>query len=328
MKNSTLVLAVVSLFAFASKLTAQTNIIRVSPSGTGNGTSWTNAIGDLQIALKKAKSGDQIWVAEGMYFPTTSTDRTISFQINDGVAVYGGFKGTETTLATRNSIDNPTILSGNIATEDTKDNSYNVIYTKNVSAKTILDGFFIVGGYANDDTQPSERKRSGGAWYNEGKNGSSNPTIASCVFMDNFAKDGGAIYNNGNNGQASPMISDCVFQNNLCDLDGGAIYNDGRLKGNSSPILKSCKFLDNKGNYGGAIFNYGLGGKTEPTFGDCIFSTNNAYVKGGAIFHMSDEKLVTKTMFSETVFNNNSALDHDSDDIHHYLISDVQMAGR
>jgi predicted outer membrane repeat protein len=329
MNKSTLVFAVVAFLAVTSSLVAQTNIIRVSSNGKGNGTTWKNAMGNLQDALKKAKSGDQIWVAAGMYFPTMSKDRTISFQINEGVALYGGFEGTEMSIDKRNPNENPTILSGNIASEDADDNSYNVIYTKNVSAKTIVDGFFVVGGHADSDVKPTIRQRSGGAWYNDGKDGgNSNPTIVACVFMDNFAKDGGVLYNNGGSGNASPILTDCIFQNNSSDLDGGAIYNDGRLKGNSSPSLKNCKFLDNKGNYGGAIFNYGLGGTTQPTFVECEFSTNNAYVKGGAVFHMTDEKLSKNKMFGESIFNNNSALDHDSDDVHHYLISGVQTAGK
>jgi predicted outer membrane repeat protein len=329
MNKSTFTLIVLVFFGLTSLVNAQSNIYRVSPTGKGNGSSWTNAFGDLQVALKKAKAGDQVWVAEGLYLPTTSTDRTISFQINDGVAVLGGFNGTETVASKRDPIQNPTILSGNIASEKADDNSFNVVYTKNVSAKTIADGFIIVGGFASEEVQASDRKRSGGAWYNEGKDGgSSNPTIIACVFMDNFAKEGGAIYNNGNKGEASPMMNNCLFQNNVCDLDGGAIYNDGRMNGNSSPNVKSCKFIDNKGNYGGAIFNYGLGGKTQPVFDLCIFNTNAAFVKGGAVFHMTDEKLSTAAMFGESVFNNNSALDHESDDIHHYLIGDKQMVSK
>jgi hypothetical protein len=327
MNNFTLVCTLV-ISCFTSRLVAQKTFY-VSPEGKGNGTSWTNAFGELQDALKISKSGDQIWVAEGMYFPTTSTDRSISFQINDGVSLYGGFKGNEKNIVLRDPIQNPTILSGNIGNEGSEDNSYNVVYTNNVSNKTVVEGFIIVGGYASYEGQPTDRRRSGGAWFNDGSNGGqSNPTIIACVFMDNFAKDGGALYNNGKKGEASPTIVNCTFQNNSCDLDGGALYNDGRLNGKSSPVLKSCKFLDNKGNYGGVVFNYGLNGDTTPNFYNCVFSTNNAYVKGGAVFHMSNDKLNAASIFGESVFNSNSALDHDSDDVHHYLISDSQVATR
>jgi predicted outer membrane repeat protein len=329
MNKSTFLIAFVAYFSIISQSIGQSKIYRVTSNGKGNGSSWINAFGDLQDALKKAKSGDQVWVAEGLYYPTSSIDRTISFQIKDGVTVLGGFAGNEKIADKRDPIKNPTILSGNIASDAADDNTYNVIYTKNVSEKTIVDGLIIVGGYADKDGKAADRKRSGGAWYNEGTQGeSSNPTIIACIFMENFAKEGGALYNNGNGGDASPTLIDCIFENNVCDLDGGAIYNDGRLKGKSNPQIKSCKFIDNKGNYGGAIFNYGLGGVTKPIFTNCEFSSNNAYVKGGAVFHMTDDKLVRSTMFGESIFNNNNALDHGSDDIHQYLVSGVQMAHR
>jgi predicted outer membrane repeat protein len=327
MNKSTLVFAVVALLGITSQLNAQSKIYRVTPTGKGNGTSWANAFGDLQDALKKAKFGDQIWVAEGLYYPTTGTDRSVSFKINDGITLLGGFSGFEKVAEKRDPAKNPTILSGNIASDESDDNTYNVIYTKNVSDKTVVDGLIIVGGHADKDVQASDRRRSGGAWYNDGsKQGSSNPTIIDCIFMDNYAKDGGGLYNNGNDGEASPTLIDCVFENNICDLDGGAIYNDGRTKGKSNPLIKTCRFTDNKGNYGGAIFNNGLGGVTQPIFNNCDFSSNNAYVKGGAVFNMTDEKLVRTTMFGESTFNNNNALDHGSDDIHQYLVKGVQMA--
>ncbi len=47
-------------------------IIYVKSSGTGGGTTWATAYTDLQLALSVAKSGDEIWVAAGTYFPTTA----------------------------------------------------------------------------------------------------------------------------------------------------------------------------------------------------------------------------------------------------------------
>ena len=64
-------------------------------TGSDNGTSWTNAYVDLQDALAAATNGDEIWVAQGVYKPTTTTDRDIAFVIPDGVSLYGGFSGSE-----------------------------------------------------------------------------------------------------------------------------------------------------------------------------------------------------------------------------------------
>ncbi|MCH5373165.1 MAG: hypothetical protein JJ992_04270, partial [Planctomycetes bacterium] len=39
--------------------------------GAENGTDWTNAFDDFQDALGKASTGDEIWVASGIYYPQT-----------------------------------------------------------------------------------------------------------------------------------------------------------------------------------------------------------------------------------------------------------------
>lgn len=76
--------------------------------GENNGSSWENAFTDLQSALAIAGASDQIWVAEGTYLPTTGNNlpegvddiRAVSFVINNGVKVYGGFAGDETLIST------------------------------------------------------------------------------------------------------------------------------------------------------------------------------------------------------------------------------------
>lgn len=41
---------------------------------SGDCSSWAQAC-DLQAAIANSVAGDQVWVAGGTYFPTTSTDR-------------------------------------------------------------------------------------------------------------------------------------------------------------------------------------------------------------------------------------------------------------
>ena len=70
--------------------------VKAIASGANNGSSWDDAFTDLQAALAAAEWGDEIWVAAVTYKPTIDTDRTKSFVMTAGVAIYGGFAGGET----------------------------------------------------------------------------------------------------------------------------------------------------------------------------------------------------------------------------------------
>jgi hypothetical protein len=70
-------------------------------NGQNNGSAWADAFTDLHNALAIASQGDEVWVAEGEYRPDTATNRDRSFVLKSGVKFYGGFNGTETSLAQR-----------------------------------------------------------------------------------------------------------------------------------------------------------------------------------------------------------------------------------
>ncbi|MDX1439999.1 MAG: hypothetical protein R3284_08865, partial [Rubricoccaceae bacterium] len=86
----------VVLFLLCGSASAQVIYVDTDATGANNGTSWGDAYTDLQDALAVASSSSEIWVAEGVYKPTNTSDRTISFVLTDGVELYGGFDGTET----------------------------------------------------------------------------------------------------------------------------------------------------------------------------------------------------------------------------------------
>ena len=73
-----LIILVVS--ASYTKSHAATIYVKHNASGSNNGTSWTNAYTSLQSAISNASSGDEVWVAAGIYKPSayppgrTSTD--------------------------------------------------------------------------------------------------------------------------------------------------------------------------------------------------------------------------------------------------------------
>src|SRR3954463_8849611 len=84
-----------------------TYFVKTTGNDAGSGTSWSGAFKTLQKALFTAGSGNQIWVAQGTYYPDegpgqTNGDRNANFYLKDDMAIFGGFAGTETALSQRN----------------------------------------------------------------------------------------------------------------------------------------------------------------------------------------------------------------------------------
>ncbi len=98
-----LVVAAIAPMALPQLANADATTIFVNAGATGgtyNGDSWATAYTTLYEALTDAQtSSKDIWVAAGTYYPDTSgftTDiREATFQMINGVAIYGGFAGTE-----------------------------------------------------------------------------------------------------------------------------------------------------------------------------------------------------------------------------------------
>jgi predicted outer membrane repeat protein len=280
----TILLLAINLQSFA------TNIIFVKECATGSGISWENATGDLQSALEAATKGTQIWVAEGIYFPANCDKcndraRSIMFNVKDGVELYGGFAGTETKLMQRKWRQYPTTLSGNIGRTDNLDNSFSIIYTRNVSKSTVVDGFLISDGNADGMAVERDFTRAGAGWYNDGENGVSNPTIRNCIFMYNQASEGGAIFNNGYEGEAKPNIKNCTFIGNMATTSGGAIFNYIKNK-KDVVVFTNCKFVSNKAKVGGGVFSTGRADLVSNQLEFCTFLNNKA--QAGQNWHVDN----------------------------------------
>ena len=239
------------LFFLLAAFTAQAQIIYVTPNGAGDqsGSNWSNAAPGtlLQSKINGAASGSQIWVSAGTYKPTTGTDRNASFSMKEGVAIYGGFNGTELQLNKRPAItfSQPpaTILSGDIGTPDnTADNSFHVILNNgnNLTNAAVLDGFVITGGNASGDgfTDVSD----GGGMYSL----HSSPTVRNCLFKNNHGYFGGGLLIRYGN----PAIINCSFSNNSATFGGAAsVYA-------ASANFFNCSFSNNSAGSGGAVENY------------------------------------------------------------------------
>ena len=281
-------------------LSASTFYVKVD--GTGDGQSWQRASADLRATLARATAGDQVWIAAGTYTPARH-NRAASFVIPTGVAVYGGFSGTETQLDQRNPAANRTVLSGQLGAPAKIDNSYTVVLFRRADAQTILDGVTVSGGYADADTDAGDPLSSGAGLFNDAIDGQSSPTINNCVFEHNEARNGGAVYNHGRRGLAAPQFTNCTFRKNTADMDGGAVQNDGRDGGRCAASFTDCVFEENLATYGSAICMSKGNRDSKITLTNCLIERNAALLWGGGLYGLVADDFHFELSFNRFVDN-------------------------
>ena len=254
-------------------------------ASTCAGTTWATANRQLFDALAKAVSGDFILVADGTYKPGHWSLKgllhyqTDSFNLKAGVQVYGGYAGYGAANPNeRNLTKYQSILSGNIGDQTMNtDNCYHVVSALQLSPAPVLDGFIIEEGFAG--VAGSWRDYGGGMLVI-----STSPTIANCIFRNNYAAtNGGAInfhYEAAAPTQNFSNIYQCVFQNNQSGLLGGAISLGDSEKDAGNPYIFQSTFSANSSARGGAIW---LGYAEKPDIRNCIFWGNTATTAGAEI---------------------------------------------
>ena len=234
------------LLLFAGSLTAQTYYVKSNATGANNGSSWLDAYTSLSDALTAAATG-QVWVAAGTYKPA-AVPANSSFKLNAGVALYGGFNGTENTLSARNPVTNVTILSGDQTGDDIvgnyasnrTDNALHVVEvvaTANPNDRAIVDGFTISGGQTLVGAASPDLSRRGGGILTTSK-----LTVQNCRLTDNYADTGGALA--ALDAAAGGLdVYNCAFDRNGTALLGAGIYMRN-LSGGST--IRRCVFSENK----------------------------------------------------------------------------------
>ncbi|MGE5251193.1 MAG: hypothetical protein ACM3QS_13390, partial [Bacteroidota bacterium] len=225
--------------------------VNVNAAGGGNtGGSWVNAYTDLQFALGTSAC-TEVWVAKGTYRPTGAglVYRMASFVLKSGVALYGGFAGTETLLSERNPAANVTVLSGDIgAAGDPADNSYHVVVGSGTDNTAVLDGFTITAGNAS----VTEENGTGGGMLNY----RGSPHLANVILTGNFAID---AFGGLDNYYGSPSLTNVTFSGN----QGGGMVSWG-----GSPTLVNVTFSGNSGV--GMSNSYG-----SPSLTNVMFNANS-----------------------------------------------------
>ena len=218
----------------------RTAVIYVKQGGTGSGSSWANASGNLTSAIAAAPFSasfqTEVWVAEGTYKGTIA--------MRSGISVYGGFSGSEATLGQRAVAAHPTILSADIYGDDadsdgdgvpdsgTSENAPYICVNGFVDPSAMLDGFILSGAKA-------------AAIRNAGSSSSaiSSPTIANCVFRHNTGQSA------SNSSYSAAAFLNCAFHHNASSQP--VITNET----NSATTLANCAFLGSPAVWAAPIVN-------------------------------------------------------------------------
>lgn len=223
------------------------NVIYVAENGTGDGSSWSNATGNLNQAIELAyyvTPHPMVWVASGTYYGDTIAD--VAFQMMEGVSVFGSMRGDE--LETYNP--------------------YQRIFTNQpnqVEPTSVLDGMHQRRVLAQQSGFVNET-------YWDGfviQNGRSVNVNAAGVYLQN----GG-------------VLSNSIVRNNEVTIDSyqsSSIYGAGAYLNNRARLL-NCEIYNNR--FDGAYYYYSYGGGVSAMSNSivekCRIHNNVAYMGGGA----------------------------------------------
>lgn len=302
------ILLLVSSILISGMISAQeVYYVDGSVSSSGVGTSWSTACKTIQEGINAAYSSlgnptsetAQVWVREGVYYVyTNSVDNTINML--EGVEIYGGFNGTETSIEQRNFQNNITTIDGHQSSGSANQVKHVVTaYGNEIATDTyeswtngLLDGFTVTGGNlemsgppknGSKVTDPASILSSGDAMSGAGVLiFKSAPTIQNCIISNNSAGKGGGMYimsatefPSMNIDKAS--VKNCTFINNNAMMRGGGLAIDL----GSEPIIEACKFLNNScdAKGGGVYIDWVC---PNPIFVNCLFAENMAS-RAGAI---------------------------------------------
>ena len=244
--------------------------------GTGDGSSWANAMDDIQKAINDLAEDangmkGEVWVAEGTYEIKNriaeAQNAPTSLLMKDGISVYGSFKGDETSRAQRIA-----------ASTDLKE-PWSWHY------KSTIKG----NGYESTTWSPTDEEWKVTSssyhvvWFAPLPDGGQ--AFSDNVYLEGFIIEGGA-YQETNDKKFEP------------DCGAGVYMNDPNAKLRYC-IVRNCnpgiKDTENKTPRGGGI--YCRNGMTE---GNLVYNCS-AYMGGG--IYIDDAGFVTRSMVTNCSAN-------------------------
>ncbi|HOY33143.1 MAG TPA: choice-of-anchor Q domain-containing protein [Bacteroidales bacterium] len=289
---------VLFLLLVLSSCTVYPSVVYVNQAATGlnNGTSWANAYTDLEMALLLAVSGDEVWVAKGTYYTSSTNDRGSSFVINNGVKLYGNFFGNETNINQRVDLipnelgsdrTNETILSGDIGTlNDSTDNANHVIFAIDNTLPIIINGVKVVCGNA---IQTPYKGKGGGIYMeNVGNVTLQNIIVAHSTATAGNEGKGAGIY--AETAAAFILENSTVRRNWLIDdpaVSGSSSYSGGGIYVNCPVIQIANSFIDNN---------------------KILSSRSNSTINGGGLYIVNNLSLtISNTDFKNNIINSTNS---------------------
>lgn len=202
-------------------------------AGLNDGSSWQNAFNDLNDAIIAASASDELWVAEGLYKPTSGTNRNNVFLIDVGLSIFGGFNGTETQRNERDWDKHLVRFSGDIGSPADSNNSKTIMKI-DASSQVIIDGVRFRKAYS-ELTDPGNEAALVVL---------TDARIRHCYFTNNQSGYSAAIYQAAN---SNVLLEDCLFA-----LNTTLIGNTFQRESNTTATVVNCTFVKNSHNLNSA----------------------------------------------------------------------------
>jgi hypothetical protein len=260
------------------------------------GSSWATAVASPIVALNGAlkylaENSDkalQLWFKAGTY-------ENISIELKDSISFYGGFAGTETTLAERAKGNKPwiytheTVLRGigtnRTAGSDAITSAAVLKQAGEFTSPVVVDGFTITNGEHGVSFVSGGNTTLCNSIIRENGNADAVTTISTGA----TGIDGGGIAIRG----GTFVVKDCLIENNRAKNGGGII-----IANDAPSLVERCTIRDNKAlttisgdgvmynfiesstsvfGWGGGVFNQG------GTVNNCLIEGNESFAGGGIL---------------------------------------------